>query len=232
MSDAKRSAEPTDADKAAKRPFIKVPDESPQYHLECFCIPSHYKEDLEEIILPHGIVQDRIQRMARDIVSDFGQQPLVCLCVLKGGHQFFADLFDNIKKLNVSAETSIPLRVDFIRCKSYENEESSGKVQILGADKLSTLEGQNVLIVEDMIDTGRTMVKLLNTLKEHGPKTIRVASLFLKRTERSNGYVPDYVGFEVPDKFLVGYALDYNEHFRDLDHVAVLNDAAKKKYQQ
>ena len=61
-------------------------------------------------------------------------------------------------------------------------------MQILGADKLSTLEGQNVLIVEDMIDTGRTMVKLLNTLKEHGPKTIRVASLFLKRTERSNGY--------------------------------------------
>eukprot|EP01147_Barroeca_monosierra_P004114 gene4114-49_t len=209
-----------------------LPDSSPGYSLNSFCVPSHYMADLEEIILPHGIVQDRIQRMARDIVEDFGEQALVCLCVLKGGHQFFSDLFDNIKKLNNSTRTSIPLRVDFIRCKSYENDESSGKVQIIGGDSLSSLENQNVLIVEDMIDTGKTMVNLVDTLLEHKPKSLRVASLFLKRTDRSNGFKPDYIGFEVPDKFLVGYALDYNEYFRDLDHVAVLNRSAMDKYRK
>lgn len=96
----------------------------------------------------------------------------------------------------------------------------------------SLLAPQNVLIVEDIIDTGRTMVKLLNLLKQFGPKSIRVTSLFVKRTPLSNGYVPEYAGFNIPNKFVVGCSLDYNEHFRDLNHLCILNSLGKDRFSQ
>eukprot|EP00051_Salpingoeca_urceolata_P025497 m.459237 g.459237 ORF g.459237 m.459237 type:complete len:243 (-) comp20339_c5_seq3:78-806(-) len=209
---------------------ISITDEDPGLPVSALCIPSHYANDLERIIIPHGVVIDRIEKLAQIIKEDFGEEPLLCLCVLKGGHQFFADLFECIKRMNATTPTPVPLSMDFIRCKSYENQESTGEVRIIGGDNLNELEGRNILIVEDMIDTGTTMVKLLKTLEKYKTKTLKVASLFVKRTVRSNGYRPDYTGFEVPDKFLVGYALDYNEHFRDLQHICVLNDAGKKRY--
>lgn len=79
------------------------------------------------------------------------------------------------------------------------------------------------MIVEDIIDTGATMVKLLNKLKQYSPASVKVTSLLIKKTDRSNGYIPDYVGFAIPDAFVVGYALDYNEYFRDLDHICVIS---------
>jgi hypoxanthine phosphoribosyltransferase len=86
------------------------------------------------------------------------------------------------------------------------------------------------LIVEDIIDTGKTMVQLIQLLKQYQPKSIRVVSLLLKQTPRSNNYVPEYVGFSIPDLFVVGYCLDYNEVFRDLDHIAVLSKDGEEKY--
>jgi hypoxanthine phosphoribosyltransferase len=80
-----------------------------------------------------------------------------------------------------------------------------------------------LLIVEDIIDTGATMVKLLNKLGQYKPASVKVTSLLIKKTDRSNGYIPDYVGFAIPDAFVVGYALDYNEYFRDLDHICVIS---------
>ncbi|XP_023320940.1 hypoxanthine-guanine phosphoribosyltransferase [Eurytemora carolleeae] len=113
-----------------------------------------------------------------------------------------------------TSEASVQVSVDFIRLKSYENDQSSGEIKIIGLDNLDSLEGKNVLIVEDIIDTGKTMNKLLNTLSKYKPKSVKVACLLRKRTPLSSGYAPDYVGFEIPDKFVVGYALDYNEYFR------------------
>lgn len=84
--------------------------------------------------------------------------------------------------------------------------------------------------MSSLADTGRTMQKLLETMKHHKPLTVRVASLLVKRTPLSCGYKPDFTGFEIPNHFVVGYALDYNEYFRDLPHVCVINDAGKKKY--
>lgn len=98
-----------------------------------------------------------------------------------------------------------------------KNQESNGEVQIIGSDDMSNIKGKNVLIVEDIIDTGRTMVKLLKTMEKYSPKQVRVCSLLVKRTSRSNGFLPDYAGFSIPEKFVVGYALDLNEHFRDLE---------------
>lgn len=209
---------------------IKIPDNYEGYSLEMFCLPKHYENDVESILIPKGLINDRTERLARNICRDVGRGPLVGLCVLKGGYQFFGDLMDYIRTINANGEQSMQMSVDFIRLKSYEDDQSSGEVRVIGSDDLSSLSGKHVLVVEDIVDTGATMQKLLNTLNKFKPASIKVASLLVKRTLKSNGYRPDYIGFEIPDKFVVGYALDYNEYFRDLNHICVINDNGKKKY--
>uniref|UniRef100_F6WXZ6 Hypoxanthine phosphoribosyltransferase n=2 Tax=Euarchontoglires TaxID=314146 RepID=F6WXZ6_CALJA len=207
-----------------------ISDDEPGYDLDLFCIPNHYAEDLERVFIPHGLIMDRTERLARDVMKEMGGHHIVALCVLKGGYKFFADLLDYIKALNRNSDRSIPMTVDFIRLKSYCNDQSTGDIKVIGGDDLSTLTGKNVLIVEDIIDTGKTMQTLLSLVKQYNPKMVKVASLLVKRTPRSVGYRPDFVGFEIPDKFVVGYALDYNEYFRDLNHVCVISETGKAKY--
>ncbi|XP_071669662.1 hypoxanthine-guanine phosphoribosyltransferase isoform X2 [Patagioenas fasciata] len=202
---------------ATPSPCIVIGDDEQGYDLDLFCIPKHYADDLEKVYIPHGLIMDRTERLAREIMKGMGGHHIVALCVLKGGYKFFADLLDYIKALNRNSDKSIPMTVDFIRLKSYCNDQSTGDIKVIGGDDLSTLTGKNVLIVEDIIDTGKTMKTLLSLLKQYNPKMVKVASLLVKRTPRSVGYRPDFVGFEVPDKFVVGYALDYNEYFRDLN---------------
>jgi len=209
---------------------VVISDEEQGYDLDLFCIPKHYASDLERVYIPHGLILDRTERLAREIMKDMGGHHIVALCVLKGGYKFFADLLDYIKALNRNSDRSIPMTVDFIRLKSYCNDQSTGEIKVIGGDDLSTLTGKNVLIVEDIIDTGKTMKTLLELLKQYKPKMVKVASLLVKRTPRSVGYRPDFVGFEVPDKFVVGYALDYNEYFRDLNHICVISETGKEKY--
>ncbi|XP_045124174.1 hypoxanthine-guanine phosphoribosyltransferase-like [Portunus trituberculatus] len=210
---------------------IKIADDYTGYALSHFCVPRHYEDDLENVLIPWGLIQDRTERLARDIFLDIRDEPLTALCVLKGGYRFYTDLLDKLTTLNrFHASVSVQLHVDFIRLKSYENDDSTGDIRVIGGDNLSNLRGQNVLVVEDIIDTGRTMSRLLAILQKHEPKSVKVASLLVKRRPDSTGYRPDYCGFEVPDKFVVGYALDYNEYFRDLNHICVINDTGKAKY--
>ncbi|KAM6353738.1 hypoxanthine-guanine phosphoribosyltransferase [Alca torda] len=215
---------------ATPSPCIVIGDDEQGYDLDLFCIPKHYADDLEKVYIPHGLIMDRTERLAREIMKGMGGHHIVALCVLKGGYKFFADLLDYIKALNRNSDKSIPMTVDFIRLKSYCNDQSTGDIKVIGGDDLSTLTGKNVLIVEDIIDTGKTMKTLLSLLKQYNPKMVKVASLLVKRTPRSVGYRPDFVGFEVPDKFVVGYALDYNEYFRDLNHICVISETGKQKY--
>ncbi|XP_064906844.1 phosphoribosyltransferase domain-containing protein 1 isoform X2 [Columba livia] len=185
-----------------------ISDNWPGYSLDLFTYPQHYYGDLEYVLIPHGIIVDRTERLAKDIMQDIGDNDIVVLCVLKGGYKFCADLVEHIKNLSRNSERFISMKVDFVRLKSYHN----------------------VLIVEDIVGTGRTMKVLLNNIEKYKPKMIKVASLLVKRTSRPDGYRPDYYGFEIPDLFVVGYALDYNEHFRDLNHICVINDHGKAKY--
>ncbi|XP_059173183.1 hypoxanthine-guanine phosphoribosyltransferase-like isoform X2 [Physella acuta] len=210
--------------------FIRIADDDKGYELDQFCIPKHYEQDLDHVLIPAGLINDRTERLARDIVNHFQNEPIVGLCVLKGGYKFFTDLVDKIQILNRNSGHSVQLAVDFIRLKSYVNDSSSGSIEVIGGDNLENLKGKNVLVVEDIIDTGRTMLQLLELLKSVGPKSVKVASLLVKRTPDNVGYTPDYIGFEVPNQFLVGYALDYNEYFRDLSHICVINESGKKKY--
>lgn len=209
---------------------IRIKDEFEAYSMNHFCIPKHYEGDLETVMIPRGLVLDRVERMARDIHRALRHGPIVALCVLKGGYQFFKDLVQHIKDLNANSGHSVQMGIDFIRLKSYMNESSTGEVQIVGSDDLSGLSGKHVLIVEDIIETGNTMVKLVSTLEKYNPASIKVATLLLKRTGKPCAFKPDHVGFDIPDKFVVGYALDYNEYFRDLDHICVLPPRSIIKY--
>ncbi|NXK57609.1 PRDC1 protein, partial [Sylvietta virens] len=224
---------------------IQISDNWPGYSLDLFTYPQHYYGDLEYVLIPHGIIVDRTERLAKDIMQDIGDNDIVVLCVLKGGYKFCADLVEHIKNLSRNSERFISMKVDFVRLKSYHNDRSMQEMQIIGGDDLSKLTGKVYFLLstflyvlltlfflfyKDIVGTGRTMKVLLNNLEKYKPKMIKVASLLVKRTSRPDGYRPDYYGFEIPDLFVVGYALDYNEHFRDLNHICVINDHGKTKY--
>jgi len=202
-----------------------------QYSPDLFNIPPHYKKDIKSVLIPFGFIKDRIARLAFDIIEDT-DGPLHVCCILKGGYQFFSDLVTQMKKIRKNDNHSVPLTYDFIRVKSYINTESSGSVRVsLQENELKEFEGKDILIVEDLVDTGKTMVKLLELIKQYKPKSVRVACLMIKKRENKNyPYIPDYVGFSIPDEFIVGYALDYNEHYRDLDHVCIINEEAKERF--
>ena len=205
-----------------------------KFDLKEFCIPSHYKNDVDYVMIPHGLVQDRIEKLAEQIVNETSEGELVACCILKGGHLFFSDLMNAIKQKRRIVNTKLEqvrLQLEFIRVKSYQNSESTGKVIIQGCD-FSGLKGKNVLIVEDIVDTGRTMKEVLKAIEPFEPNSLKVVTLLVKRTPLSNGYMPDYFGFTIPDVFCVGYFFDYNDYFRDLDHICAINEAGKLKYKQ
>ncbi|XP_062067456.1 phosphoribosyltransferase domain-containing protein 1 isoform X2 [Lepus europaeus] len=187
---------------------VVIKDDWPGYDLNVFTYPQHYSGDLEYVLIPHGISVDRIERLAKDIMKDIGYCDLMVLCVLKGGYKFCADLVEHLKNISRNSDQFVSMKVDFIRLKSY----------------------RNVLIVEDVVGTGRTMRALLSSIRTYRPNMIKVASLLVKRTPRSDSFRPNYVGFEIPNLFVVGYALDYNEYFRDLNHICVISEHGKEKY--
>ncbi|KAM8850751.1 phosphoribosyltransferase domain-containing protein 1b isoform 2-T2 [Spinachia spinachia] len=228
---------------------IVIKDEWPGYALDLFSYPAHYSGDLDCVFIPHGVIMDsciqalrehdlpvwrwqrgslppsrRTERLARNIMDDLGDHDIVVLCVLKGGYQFCVDLVDRIKALSRNSDRTIPMRVHFIRLKSYLNDQSTEDLHILGAEDLSFLAGKAI------VGTGKTMETLLKYVEAFRPKLIKVAGLLVKRVPHNAACLPDYVGFEIPDRFVVGYALDYNEYFRDLSHICVISKRGKMKY--
>ncbi|XP_037061919.1 phosphoribosyltransferase domain-containing protein 1 isoform X2 [Peromyscus maniculatus bairdii] len=203
---------------------VVLMDNWPGYDLDLFTYPQHYYGDLECVLIPHGIIVDRIERLAKDIMKDIGYHDILVLCVLKGGYKFCADLVEHLKNISRNSDRFVSMKVDFIRLKSYKNDQSMGEMQIIGGEDLSTLAGK------DVVGTGRTMRALLSSIEKYKPNMVKVASLLVKRTARSDSFRPDYAGFEIPDVFVVGYALDYNEYFRDLNHICVINEHGKEKY--
>uniref|UniRef100_A0A8C2XWS7 Phosphoribosyltransferase domain-containing protein n=1 Tax=Capra hircus TaxID=9925 RepID=A0A8C2XWS7_CAPHI len=170
---------------------MEIMDDWPGYDLSLFTYPQHYYGDLEYVLIPHGIIVDRIERLAKDIMKDIGYCDIMVLCVLKGGYKFCADLVEHLKNISRNSDRCVSMKVDFIRLKSYRNDQSMDEMQIIGGDDLSTLAGKNVLIVEDVVGTGRTMKALLSSIEKYKPNMIKVASLLVKRTPRSDGFRPD-----------------------------------------
>jgi len=159
-------------------------------------------------------ISDRLNELAEQIDADYAGKSVVMLAVLNGAFIFAGDL---IRLLKVDAEVS------FVKLKSYRGTASTGEVQTL-IGLMHELKDREVLIVEDIIDTGRTMSKLLEMVWEQSPASVKVCTLLVKPDVFKNKYRLDYVGFSIPDKFVVGYGLDYDELGRQLPDIYKIKD--------
>jgi hypoxanthine phosphoribosyltransferase len=170
--------------------------------------------DVAEVLLTEEQIEAKVTEMGRQISADYAGRELTLVSVLKGSLPFMADLMRRI---------SLPLRIDLMEVSSYggTSTESSGLVRIL-KDLSAPIEGRDVLLVEDIIDTGLTLNYLLRYLKGKNPRSIKVCSLLDKPARRLVEIPLDYVGFEIPDAFVVGYGLDFGEVYRNLRFVGVL----------
>lgn len=167
-----------------------------------------------KILIRSAAIRRRVQQVAHEITRDFRGERVHLIGVLKGGCIFLSDL---IREINL--ETSI----DFIAVSSYgKNKDSSGQVRLL-KDLDSNIAGLNVILVEDILDTGLTLNYLLRILRQRKPKTLRVAALLDKPSRRRVNVTGDYIGFSIPDEFVIGYGLDYAERYRNLKDVCVLD---------
>ena len=302
--------------------FVDIPDLFPGHSKDLFCIPAHYYHSISEVLIPYGIIQDRVRKIARNILKtileeeDSEDDPTrnICLdaesliltkeeeevtildlmtdekndfedlgdlsqieysnpptpskvnskiniksfamlqnqrrpsihliCILKtstsylqllqkikcpsakGGYKFFLDLLNYINNFNANrSRNSVQIRVDFIKVEEISKES----ITIEGFENINYIRGSTVVIVDDVVDTGRIMGKLVAELEKYLPKRILIACLLQKRS-RVECYRPHYIGFRVPNKMLVGYALDYNEYFKDLSHICILNKFGLEKY--
>ena len=175
------------------------------------------------ILIPRGRIQRRIQELAKKIREDFPEEPLLLVGVLKGAVFFLSDLARGIP-----GEVSL----DFIAVSSYgKDTRSTGQVR-LTKDLDASIEGKTVIVVEDILDTGMTLQYLLRILEQRKPKRLRVAVLLDKPERRIAAVHAEYVGFSIPNEFVVGFGLDYAERYRNLQGVGVLTlkspDKAKK----
>lgn len=170
------------------------------------------KEKLK-VLIRRAAIQKRVREVARQITKDYEGQRVHLIGVLKGACIFLSDL---VREINL--ETSI----DFIAVSSYgKNKESSGQVRLL-KDLDSSIEGLNVIVVEDILDTGITLTYLLRVLEQRKPKSLRIAALLDKPSRRIKDVKADYIGFKIPNDFVVGYGLDYAERYRNLKDVCIL----------
>uniref|UniRef100_A0A914Q220 Hypoxanthine phosphoribosyltransferase n=1 Tax=Panagrolaimus davidi TaxID=227884 RepID=A0A914Q220_9BILA len=210
-----------------KSKSVTIPDNL-EYDTDLFVVPGCYREDIKSVIIPAGMIHDRIKQLATEIHAKIGDEPLMILCVLKGSYRFFTALVDELTAVRYNCKTS--LLVDFIRAKSYENTETTGKLELIGLSSLNELKGQNVLIVDDIVDSGLTMSRLIFTIKDLGAKQVWTSLLLSKRVPRKVEVDENFVAFNIPDKFIVGYGLDFNQRFRDMNHICVMSDKGIEKY--
>lgn len=173
-----------------------------------------YVNDIAEILIPETELRAKVAELGTRLSADYAGRDIVLVSVLKGSLPFMADLMRAM---------SIPVRIDLMEVSSYGGSvtETSGLVRIL-KDLSASIEGKDVLIVEDIIDTGLTLNYLLRYLRGKNPASLRICTLLDKPARRLVEIGIDYRGFEIPDRFVVGYGLDYGEMYRNLPYIAVL----------
>lgn len=163
-----------------------------------------------ELLIPSSKIEERIQQLGKKISEDFKNEEIFAIGILKGSFMFFADLVRNI-------DTNV--YIDFMQVSSYHTNMESSKEVIFVKDISIDINNKNVLIIDDIIDTGRTLKALTMALKQRNPKNLRTCVLLDKKERREVDFNADYVGFEIPDKFVVGYGLDWAEEGRNFKDV-------------
>jgi len=167
----------------------------------------------KEILIPRSEISRRVQEMADQISRECAGEEILAIGVLKGAFIFMSDLVRAM---------AVPCQTDFIRAASYgAGSESSGNV-VITKDVELAVEGRNILIVEDIVDTGLTLQYIVDHMKRRNPKSIKVCTFLDKRKKRKVPFEADYVGFSIDDGFVVGYGLDFNEQYRFLPDVYVI----------
>ncbi|HET9181216.1 MAG TPA: hypoxanthine phosphoribosyltransferase [Candidatus Angelobacter sp.] len=168
-----------------------------------------------EILLSHQQIAEAVSRMGQQISRDFAGQSVVLIGVLKGAVFFLSDLARQIE---------LDATFDFIAVRSYgTKKETTGEVQLI-KDVTTPLRDVNLILVEDILDTGLTLTFLKKHFLAHQPRAFRIAALLDKPSRRAANIQADYVGFEIPDKFVIGYGLDYAERYRNLKDICILED--------
>ncbi|RMG03797.1 MAG: hypoxanthine phosphoribosyltransferase [Nitrospirae bacterium] len=156
-------------------------------------------------------IQKKVKELAESISEDFSEKEIVAIGILKGAFMFYADLIRQIR---------VPVTVDFILASSYLKTETTGEVKI-HADIREDIKGRDVLLVEDIVDTGITLNHLRERLLQRAPSTLKICALLDKKERRMVDVPIDYVGFEIPDEYVVGYGLDFDGKYRNMPYIAV-----------
>ncbi|AYF53814.1 hypoxanthine phosphoribosyltransferase [Clostridium botulinum C] len=178
------------------------------------------RNDIERVLFSEEELREKVKKMGREISEDYKGKDVILVGILKGSVPFMADLMKYIE---------IPCKIDFMDVSSYGNStESSGVVRIL-KDLEFEVEGRDILIIEDIVDTGTTLEYLKTYLKSKNPNSVSVACLLNKPDRRKVEVDVKYLGYEVPDEFLVGYGLDYAEKYRNLPFIGILKESVYKK---
>ena len=162
-------------------------------------------------LLTEKEIKKKIKQLAEEISRDFKGQEVILLGILKGSFVFMADIIREMK---------IPLKCEFIKISSYSGyHQKKIKLQLLNS---LSLKGKNVIVLEDIVDTGNTLDEILKRLRRDKPRCLRVCCLLVKEKERKKDIKVDYTGFKIPDKFVVGFGLDYKENFRNLKYIGYI----------
>ena len=171
------------------------------------------RKDIEEILISEAEIAERIQKMGETISKDYEGEEVLLICILKGAVVFFADLARNL---------GVHCQMDFMAISSYGNGVKTSGIVRIAKDVDTSITDKHVLIVEDIMDSGLTLNHLRQLLTSRNPKSMRIACLLDKPTRRECDITPDYCGFTIPNKYVVGYGLDYMGRYRHLPYVGVL----------
>jgi len=182
-------------------------------------VPTRWRQEVERILITDDQIARRLRTMSRDIVRDFAGREMVVVSLLNGTVMFLGDLIRNL---------SLPLRLDFIGVSSYGAGTESGDLVFTKELRLD-VRGRDVLLVDDILDTGKTLYRVLGKLRALKPRRIKTCVLLNKAARRVEAVAADYVGFEIPDYFVVGYGLDFAERYRNLPFVGVLHPHVYKQ---
>ena len=178
------------------------------------------KNDIEKVLMTEEQIKECVAGLGKKIAADYAGEQLTLVCILKGASVFFAD---------VMRAVDLPLQIDFMALSSYgSGTKSAGVVQIL-KDLSTDVTGRNILLVEDIVDSGNTLAYLKEYLSNRGAKSVEICAFLDKPSRREKAVTVKYVGMTMPDEFLVGYGLDYAEDYRNLPYVGVLKRSVYEK---